>query len=340
MRLVQDESRLEADFETAASEALNAFGDASVYLEKYINRPRHVEIQILADKHGNGIHLGERECSVQRRHQKVIEECPSPLLNSELRARMGAAALRVARSVNYENAGTVEFLMDDQRNFYFLEMNTRLQVEHPVTEAVTGLDIVHEQLRIAAGERLSLVQDEVRWRGWAMECRVYAEDPENNFFPSPGTIRDLSEPQGPGVRLDSGVYKGWQVPIHYDPLIAKLVTFGSDRHQAIQRMRRAIREYRIQGVKTNLRFFADVLCDPEFVDGRLSTDFIEGFFARRPRRSEGFPAPECSDAVLAAAVLAYADHQRQRAETPGGMRDHSAWKMAARPGAYSPGRRR
>lgn len=339
MRLVQDETRLAADFETAASEALHAFGDASVYLEKYISQPRHVEIQVLADKHGNAVHLGERECSVQRRHQKVIEECPSPLLDDELRACMGAAALRVVRSVNYENAGTVEFLMNDRRNFYFLEMNTRLQVEHPVTEAVTGLDIVHEQLQIAAGERLTLAQDDVRWRGWAMECRVYAEDPDNSFFPSPGTIRDLSEPQGPGVRIDSGVYKGWQVPIYYDPLIAKLITFGSDRQQAIQRMRRAVREYRIQGVKTNLRFFAEVLCDREFVDGRLSTDFIEDFFARRPRRAEEVPGPECWDAIMAAAVLAYADRQRQRADMPAGKRERSAWQVAMRPGTHSLGRR-
>jgi len=329
MRLVADESHLASDFQNASSEALNAFGDSSVYLEKYIGRPRHVEIQVLADRHGHAIHLGERECSVQRRHQKVIEECPSPYLDENLRRQMGEAALRVVRAAHYENAGTVEFLMDENRNFYFLEMNTRLQVEHPVTEAVTGIDIVQEQLRIAAGEPLSFRQEDVRWRGWAMECRIYAEDPDKNFFPSPGIIRELYEPQGPGVRVDSGVYRAWEVPIHYDPLISKLVTFGSDRAQAIARMRRAIQEYRIQGVRTNLRFFAEVLADPEFNAGRLSTGFIEEFFARRPAADEH--APECLDAIATAVVLAYADNKGHVMAPEG--RARSAWKHPARPAA-------
>jgi acetyl-CoA carboxylase biotin carboxylase subunit len=335
MRLVPDESQMPLHFETASSEALNAFGDPSVYLEKYIARPRHIEIQILVDKYGNAVHLGERECSVQRRHQKVIEECPSPLLDATLRSRMGEAALRVARAANYENAGTVEFLADQERNFYFLEMNTRLQVEHPVTEAVTGVDIVREQFRIAAGERLSLRQENVHWRGWAMECRIYAEDPERNFFPSPGPLRELSEPQGPGIRVDSGVYRGWEVPIYYDPLIAKLVTFGSDRMQAVARMRRAIREYRVQGVKTNLQFFSEVLADPEFVAGRLSTKFIEDFFQRRPGGDRY--ADECMDAVVTAAVLAYSDSKERPRGGKGAVRSQSAWKFAARPGAGRPG---
>jgi len=330
MRLVQEESRLPGDFETASSEALNAFGDASLYLEKYIGRPRHVEIQVLADSHGNAVHLGERECSIQRRHQKVIEECPSPFLDAELRQRMGEAALRVVRAADYVNAGTVEFLMDEARNFYFLEMNTRLQVEHPVTEAVTGIDLVREQLRIASGEPLSLRQEDVQWRGWAIECRVYAEDPERNFFPSPGLIRDLHEPQGPGVRVDSGVYQGWEVPIYYDPLIAKLVAFGADRSQAISRLKRAIAEYRIVGVRHNLRFFAEVLSDPDFVAGKLSTRFIEEFNSRRP--SAGERPHECADAIMAAAILAYADQMGAGATLPLHPSGVSAWKMAARPG--------
>jgi acetyl-CoA carboxylase biotin carboxylase subunit len=305
MRLVQDEARLRSDFEAAGSEAQRAFGDDSVYLEKYISRPRHVEIQVLADIHGNAIYLGERECSLQRRHQKVLEECPSPLLDEPLRRRMGEAALNVARAAGYVNAGTVEFLMDDNREFYFLEMNTRLQVEHPVTEAVTGLDLVQEQFRVAAGERLSLRQEDVRLRGWAIECRVYAEDSEHNFLPSPGMIRRLVEPQGPGIRVDSGVYQGWEVPIHYDPLIAKLVSHGSDRPQAIARMRRALKEYVIGGIRTNLGFFEGVLSDPEFTAGRLSTGFIDEFLQRSGNAKQ--ISREDLEAYASAAALACAD---------------------------------
>jgi len=266
---------------------------------------------------------------VQRRHQKVIEECPSPFLDSDLRKRMGEAALRVVRAAEYVNAGTVEFLMDQERNFYFLEMNTRLQVEHPVTELVTGIDLVREQLRVAGGESLSFRQEDVRWRGWAIECRVYAEDPEKNFFPSPGLIRDLHEPQGPGIRVDSGVYCGWEVPIYYDPLIAKLVAYGADREQAIARLRRAVREYRIVGVRNNLRFFEEVLADPEFAAGRLSTNFIDEFFKRRPMRDH-HPA-DSLDAVVAAAVLAYADQQRSGGAGTGAAGGVSAWRTALRP---------
>jgi acetyl-CoA carboxylase biotin carboxylase subunit len=336
MRLVESEAQMRAHFETAGSEARNAFGDPSLYLEKYISRPRHVEIQVLADRFGNAVHLGERECSIQRRHQKVIEECPSPLVDADLRRRMGEAAVRVVRAANYENAGTVEFLVDDERNFYFLEMNTRLQVEHPVTEAVTGIDIVREQFRIAAGEPLSVRQEDVHWRGWALECRIYAEDPERNFYPSPGVIRELVEPMGPGVRVDSGVYRGWEVPIHYDPLIAKLIAFGADRAQAIARMRRAIHEYRILGVKTNLQFFAEVLADPEFVAGRLSTGFIEEFFRRRAGagREDGTRL----DALVAAAVLAYTEKQERAAGGRGAGPSRSAWKLALRPGLGGVGR--
>ncbi len=303
MRLVRDEGRMRGDFEAASSEALRAFADGSVYLEKYILHPRHVEMQVIVDEFGNAVHLGERECSVQRRHQKVVEECPSPLLDGGLRAKMGEAALSVVRAAEYVNAGTVEFLMDDERNFYFLEMNTRLQVEHPVTEAVTGVDLVREQFRIAAGEKLGLKQEDVHLRGWAIECRIYAEDPDRNFFPSPGMIRHLVEPQGPGIRVDSGVYQGWEVPIHYDPLIAKLVAHGSDRAQAIARMRRALGEYRVRGIKTTLGFFSELLADPAFAAGDLSTGFIEEFMQRRKGPSP--LAPEHAQAYAAAAALSY-----------------------------------
>jgi acetyl-CoA carboxylase biotin carboxylase subunit len=332
MRLVPDESHMRADFEAAGSEAQNAFGDPSLYLEKYIVRPRHVEIQILADKHGNAVYLGERECSVQRRHQKVVEECPSPVLDEDLRRQMGEAALRVIRAAHYENAGTVEFLLDDERKFYFLEMNTRLQVEHPVTEMVTGIDLVQQQLHIAAGEPLRLRQEDVKLRGWALECRIYAEDPERNFFPSPGIIRELIEPQGPGVRVDSGVYRGWEVPIHYDPLLAKLVTYGADRMQAIARMRRAIGEYRILGIHSNLAFFGAVLADPEFIAGRLSTNFIEEFMKRR-QAPEAVPA--AMDAARIAAALAYAG-AAVNGTTPGERSGNSAWKMSGRAGNARP----
>jgi acetyl-CoA carboxylase biotin carboxylase subunit len=328
MRLVPSEEQLPEAFAAAGSEAQNAFGDASVYLEKYISNPRHVEIQVCADRHGNAIYLGERECSLQRRHQKVIEECPSPALDEDLRRKMGEAALRVVRAAQYENAGTVEFLLDDERKFYFLEMNTRLQVEHPVTEMVTGIDLVELQFRIAAGEALHLRQEDIRLRGWALECRIYAEDPERNFFPSPGVIRELVEPQGPGVRVDSGVYRGWDVPIHYDPLLAKLVTHGESRAQAIARMRRAIGEYRISGIRTNLAFFHAVLADREFMAGRLSTHFIEEFLKRNPRLGVADDAPE---ATSLAAALAYAAASSNGSAAKG-PNAGNAWKMAGRAG--------
>src|SRR5262249_4469846 len=238
------------------------------------------EIQVLADRHGNAIFLGERECTIQRRHQKVIEECPSPIMDDDLRQRMGAAALQVVRAADYWNAGTVEFLVDGNRQFYFLEMNTRLQVEHPVTEMVTGIDLVKQQIRIAAGEKLSLRQDQIALRGAAIECRIYAEDPENNFFPSPGRIQHLRTPSGPGVRDDSGVYEGWTVPIEYDPLISKLAVWAATRAETIERMQRALREYRIEGIKTNIAFFLDVLNDPDFRKGDFDTSFIERFKRR------------------------------------------------------------
>jgi acetyl-CoA carboxylase biotin carboxylase subunit len=302
MRRVDREEDLESAIRDASSEALHAFRNDEVYLEKLVVEPRHIEIQILGDHHGRMIHLGERECSIQRRHQKVIEECPSPLMSTDpaLRDRMGAAAVKVARAAGYANAGTIEFLVDRDRNFYFLEMNTRLQVEHPVTELVTGLDLVQWQLKIAAGEPLTLNQDDIRWTGSAIECRVYAEDPENNFLPFPGKITQLTEPSGPGIRLDSGVYQGWNVPYDYDPLLAKLVAWAPDRNTALGRLKRALTEYKVGGIRTNLSFFTEVLNDEAMQRGELSTAFLEGFFARRKSTPEPCREMEAVAAIVAA----------------------------------------
>jgi len=275
MRMVASANELPAAWRDAASEALNAFGDARVYIERYLNRPRHIEIQIFSDSHGNVIYLGERECSVQRRHQKVIEEAPSPFMTPELRRSMGEAAVRLAREADYTNAGTVEFLVDASRNFYFLEVNTRLQVEHPVTEAVTGLDLVKLQLHVAAGERLPVAQHDVSLRGHAMECRIYAEDPENHFFPWPGQIRLWRTPHGPGIRLDEGVYQGWTVPGEYDPLLAKLIAWGADRAETIARLERALEELGIAGIRTNAALFQTVIADAEFQSGAIHTRWLD-----------------------------------------------------------------
>ncbi|HLW88221.1 MAG TPA: acetyl-CoA carboxylase biotin carboxylase subunit, partial [Terriglobales bacterium] len=261
MRLVHQPEELESALESAKSEAQRAFGDGEVYIEKAIINPRHIEMQILADEHGHTVYLGERECSIQRRHQKVLEESPSPIVDAEMRRRMGEVAVRVAEAAGYTNAGTVEFLVDQEKNFYFLEMNTRLQVEHPVTELTTGWDLVHLQIRIAAGESLPFRQEEIAVRGHAIECRIYAEDPDNNYFPSPGKITLLAVPSGPGIREDSGMYEGWTVPIEYDPLLAKLIGYGSDRTQAISRLVRAMHEYFVGGIKTNISLFQRILRD-------------------------------------------------------------------------------
>jgi acetyl-CoA carboxylase biotin carboxylase subunit len=277
MRRVNREADLSAAFEAASSEALRAFGDGRIYVEKLIENSRHIEIQVLGDKHGNLVHLGERECSVQRRHQKVIEESPSPLVARipGMRDRMGEAAIRAARAAGYYNAGTVEFLADQSGQFYFLEMNTRLQVEHPVTELVTGLDLVRLQIEIAAGGRLPFTQDQIVLRGAALECRIYAEDPPNHFFPSPGRIVQLSEPAGPGVRLDSGIYPGWTVPLDYDPMLSKLIVWAGTREHTIERMLRALGEYHVVGIKTNIPLFRLILNDPEFRAGDLHTGYLD-----------------------------------------------------------------
>jgi len=275
MRLVNSPEQLKSALESAQSEAQRAFGDGEVYIEKAIINPRHIEMQVLADEHGNTVYLGERECSIQRRHQKVLEEAPSPIVDPEMRRRMGEVAVRVAKAADYTNAGTIEFLVDQDKNFYFLEMNTRLQVEHPVTELTTGLDLVHLQIRIAAGEKLPFRQEDVAIRGHAIECRIYAEDPDNNFFPSPGKITLLLAPSGPGIRRDSGMYEGWSVPMDYDPLLAKLIGYGTDRNQAISRLVRALNEYFVGGIKTNISLFRRILNDSDFHAGKVDTGYLD-----------------------------------------------------------------
>ena len=275
MRLVVNGNELPSAWRDAASEALNAFGDDRVYIEKYLEHPRHIEMQILGDARGNVIYLGERECSVQRRHQKVIEEAPSPFMTPELRRAMGEAAVRLAREAGYTNAGTAEFLVDANRNFYFLEVNTRLQVEHPVTEAVTGLDLVKLQLRIAAGEPLPITQEDMTLHGHAMECRIYAEDPENHFFPSPGQIVSWRVPHGPGIRLDEGVYSGWTVPGDYDPLLAKLIAWGADRAETIARLERGLAELQVVGIRSNATLFQRILADADFRKAAIHTRWLD-----------------------------------------------------------------
>ncbi|MFL6299232.1 MAG: acetyl-CoA carboxylase biotin carboxylase subunit [Terriglobales bacterium] len=332
MRLVHAAQELKSGFESASSEALRAFGDGEVYIEKFIENPRHIEIQILADQHGNCVHLGERECSVQRRHQKVVEESPSPLVDEAMRQSMGEVAVRVGKAAGYVNAGTVEFLADNQKNFFFLEMNTRLQVEHPVTELVYGLDLVQLQIRIAAGEKLPLKQGDVRPRGHAIECRVYAEDPENNFFPSPGKITRLMVPSGPGIRDDSGVYQGWTVPLDYDPMLSKLIAFGPTREQARTRLLRALDEYFVGGIRTNLALFRRILRDEKFVSGDLNTGFLD----RMLSSSQPAAASTASaDVRLVAAIGAALFQSNGNGSKPKNgasptLRSTSNWKKLAR----------
>ncbi len=310
MRLVHDAGDLKSALEAARSEAEHSFGDSEVYIEKAILNPRHIEMQVLADEHGNTVYLGERECSIQRRHQKVLEEAPSPAVGPEMRQRMGQVAVRVAQAADYTNAGTVEFLVDERKNFYFLEMNTRLQVEHPVTELITGLDLVHLQIRIAAGEKLPLAQKDVSLRGHAIECRIYAEDPDNNYFPSPGLITLLLEPSGPGIRRDSGMYEGWKVPIDYDPLLAKLIGYGADRDQAIARLTRALGEYFVGGIKTNISLFRRILSDADFRAAKLDTGFLDRMLKREesgnPADLTGREADENAAEVAAIAAGMFA----------------------------------
>jgi acetyl/propionyl-CoA carboxylase alpha subunit len=333
MRLCTAPTELESALRLARSEAASAFGDAAVYLEKAIVEPRHVEIQVLADAHGHVVHLGERECSIQRRHQKLVEESPSPAVDATLRSEMGAAACRLVAGAGYENAGTVEFLLDATRRYYFLEVNTRLQVEHPVTELVTGIDLVREQLRLASGEPLGYSQGDVVARGWAIECRVSAEDPAAGFIPSPGRITTWRQPGGPWVRVDAGVYEGGEVSLHYDPLMAKLIVWGQDRDAAVRRMSAALAEFAVGGVRTTIPFHRAVMRHPDFLAGRLSTAFVERAFPG----GRGLPGPSPERARVAAVVAAL----RARAEAPSpppAAPASSRWAMAGRPGSGSPRR--
>jgi acetyl-CoA carboxylase, biotin carboxylase subunit len=333
MRLVGSPEGLRSALESARSEAQSSFGDSEVYIEKYILNPRHIEMQVLADEHGNTVYLGERECSIQRRHQKVLEESPSPLVDPDMRRRMGEIAVRVAKAAGYTNAGTVEFLSDQHKNFYFLEMNTRLQVEHPVTELITGLDLVHLQIRIAAGEKLPFAQEDVKLRGHAIECRIYAEDPDNNFFPSPGKITLLLAPSGPGIRRDSGMYEGWNVPMDYDPLLAKLIGYGTDRRQAISRLVRALNEYFVGGIKTNISLFRRILRDSEFLEGKLDTGFLERLLAH-PADSPNPDGISADVAAIAAGLFAVLDPEsaqpRNGANGNGNGKTVSNWQRIAR----------
>jgi acetyl-CoA carboxylase, biotin carboxylase subunit len=336
MRLVHASDQLKSALEAARSEAGRAFGDDEVYIEKAILNPRHIEMQVLADEHGGTVYLGERECSLQRRHQKVLEEAPSPVVDPEMRCQMGEVAVRVAQAAGYTNAGTVEFLVDQHNLFYFLEMNTRLQVEHPVTELVTGLDLVHLQIRIAAGEKLPFSQADVRIRGHAIECRIYAEDPDNNFFPSPGKITLLLAPSGPGIRRDSGMYEGWTVPMDYDPLLAKLIGYGADREEAVGRLTRALNEYFVGGIKTNISLFRRILRDPDFRAAKLDTGLIDRILSRKEDSEIDPQATEV--AAIAAGIFAALGPEAagpgERPAAGGGARLASAaglsWKAAAR----------
>jgi len=326
MRVVVDDAGFAAAWRDAASEALNAFGDARVFLEKYLVEPRHIEVQIFADAHGRVVSLGERECSVQRRHQKVVEEAPSPVVTPDLRKKMGDAAVRLARAGGYTNAGTVEFLVDAELNFYFLEVNTRLQVEHPVTEQVTGLDLVKLQIAIAAGHRLPFAWETITPRGHAMEVRLYAEDPDNNFFPSPGRIISRQAPTGPGIRLDEGVYEGWTVPMEYDPLLSKLIAWGNSREETIARLRRALDEYSITGIRTNVNLFRRILTEPEFLRGEIHTRWLDELLARRKPAAAAISAAMEQAAAIAAAIWSAEESK----EAEGAEAETSRWKLAGR----------
>jgi acetyl-CoA carboxylase biotin carboxylase subunit len=330
MRVVEKAAEFEAAWRNAGSEALNSFGDGRLYMERYLASPRHIEIQVFGDNRGNVVYLGERECSVQRRHQKVIEEAPSPVVDAELRRAMGEAAVRLARAAGYRNAGTAEFLVDEDGKFYFLEVNTRLQVEHPVTEAVTSLDLVKLQIRIAAGEELPFRQEDVTLRGHAMECRIYAEDPENQFFPSPGEILSLRLPEGPGIRNDVGVVSGWTVPGDYDPMLGKLIAWGADRAEAVARLARALDEYWVVGIKTNLALFRSVLRDPEFLAGAIHTRWLDQWLASRDSLLAAPAESEEQIVATLAVALWEAKSANGAGAAPAARRVDSRWKIESR----------
>jgi acetyl-CoA carboxylase biotin carboxylase subunit len=330
MRLVHKPEELQSALRAVRSEAKSSFGDDRMYVEKYVTKPRHVEVQVMADKLGNTVHVFERECSIQRRHQKVIEESPSPAITDRIRTEMGRVAVQAAKAVHYVGAGTIEFLVDADRNFYFLEMNTRIQVEHPVTEMITGVDLVKTQIEVAAGKPLPFRQEDLTARGHAIECRVYAEDPYNNFFPSPGKITFLQPPGGIGIRDDSGVYSGCEVTVHYDPIISKLVAWGSTREEAIRRMLRALEEYSIHGLVTNLALHRWVLQHPRFLSGDFDTNFI-------PQEFHSFKAAAEAtrrEAALTVAALAQREYEVERttriSRSAPAQQQRSRWKDAAR----------
>jgi acetyl-CoA carboxylase biotin carboxylase subunit len=329
MRAVRDREDLPESLASARREAENAFGDGTVYIEKLIEGARHIEFQILADMHGNTVHLGERECSIQRRHQKLIEEAPSPFMDPELRAKMGDMSVKAAEAVDYVNAGTIEWLVDKDKNFYFLEMNTRLQVEHPVTELVTGVDLVKEQIRIARGRRMGPTESVMNPQGWAIECRVNAEDPYNNFIPSIGKISTIMTPTGPGVRVDAGVYPGYEITPYYDSMVAKLICHGGDRGEAMLRMRRALAEYSIMGVKHNIPFHQNMLESVSFQAGKFDTKFVEERFSMSIYEDDPTES-ELETAAIAATLFAHRRRQLagQVAKRP--ARDTSNWKWLSR----------
>lgn len=323
MRIVYHEKEFEEQMKSAISEAVSSFGDGSVFIEKYVSSPRHIEVQVLADTHGNVVHLFERECSVQRRHQKVIEEAPSSILTPEIREQIGKSAVNVARSCNYVNAGTVEFILDENKNFFFLEMNTRLQVEHPVTELITGIDLVKEQIKIACGEPVSFRQNDLKINGHALEVRVYAEDPLNNFLPDIGKLHIYRRPQGLGVRVDDGFEEGMEIPIYYDPMIAKLIVHGKDRKEAISRMLRAIDDYKITGVETTLDFCRFVLKHDAFISGNFDTHFVHNYF--KPESLVLQNEEEEGIAALVSAMI-YENGKNSPPPGPAGSPKRSAWK--------------
>ncbi|HET8859415.1 acetyl-CoA carboxylase biotin carboxylase subunit [Marivirga sp.] len=324
MRIVEDPAEFESQMDRAVSEAKNAFGNGAVFLEKFVTSPRHIEIQVLGDQKGNVVHLFERECSIQRRHQKVIEEAPSSVLTPEIREQMGQAAIDVAKSCNYYGAGTVEFIVDNKLNFYFLEMNTRLQVEHPVTEQITGVDLVKEQIRIAEGKALSIKQEDLTIKGHAVEVRVYAEDPQNNFLPDIGKLKVYKRPQGTGVRVDDGFEQGMEIPIHYDPMIAKLITYADNREEAISRMIRAIDEYEIVGIQTTLSFCKYVLKHDAFTSGDFDTKFIEKYF--QPSDLDEKVSDVESEIAAALAVKLWTERQQKQTATETSGQKVSMWK--------------
>ncbi len=319
MRVARSADEVPLMYEAARSEAISSFGDGTVYIEKFVESPHHIEIQILGDKHGNVVHLFDRECSVQRRHQKIVEESPSPFIDDSTRKAMGEAAVAAARHVGYVGAGTIEFLVDGRQNFYFLEMNTRLQVEHPVTEEVCGMDLVKQQIRIASGEALSFRQEDIRQRGHAIECRICAEDADNGFRPSPGLIKQLIEPQGNGVRIDSYIYEGYEIPVHYDPMVGKLIVHASRRDYAIERMRRALYEYKITGLTTNMGYLRRIIDVPQFKNGCYDTSFVEANADRLAAR-KGYH----NDAEDMALIAAYLDYLMNYEENTSDTRDDSA----------------